>query len=131
MPALGVAHEHVVCLVEDVRPVPVRSVLLEVDVLVHVRVDRVDVVFRIPLVEGGEHLLQMPRLGRHLVVEHADGGVLFDFAVEFCHDLLIGECAAARALGTACEHGRRKQQSQADAGDFSSFHCDPSLSITA
>ena len=43
--SVDVLHEGVVGLVEDVRPIAIGAVVLEVGILVHVRVDRDDAVF--------------------------------------------------------------------------------------
>ena len=113
--AFGVAHEHVVRLVEHVGAVSVWAVLFQIDILIHVGVHGVDVVFRIPLVEGVQHLLQMARLDRHLVVEYADGGIALDFPFELCHEFFIGICSPARAPRTGGKPRRRKRQRKAEA----------------
>ena len=130
MPALGIAHEHVVRLIEHVGAVSVRPVLLEVDILIHIGVDGVDVVRGIAFVEGVQHFLQMPRFDRHLIVEHANGGVLLDLAVELRHEFLIGERTPPRTLRTGGKRAHGERQGKRNTNDFPLFHADSSLSIT-
>ena len=130
MPALGIAHEHIVRLIEHIGTVPVRSVLLKVDILIHVCVDRVDIVLCIPLIEGVEHLLQMSRFDRHLIVEHANGGILLDLAVELRHEFVVCKRSASRALRTGGKRARGKRQGKRNTNNFPLFHADSSLSIT-
>ena len=130
MPALGIAHEHIVRLIEHIGTVPVRSVLLKIDILIHVCIDRVDVVRGIAFVEGVQHLLQMPRFDRHLIVEHANGGVLLDLTLKLRHEFLIGERTSPRTLRTGGKHAHGERQDKRNTNDFPLFHADSSLSIT-
>ena len=122
MPALGIAHEHIVRLIQHIGTVAVGTVLLKVDILIHVCVDRVDVVLCIPLVEGVEHLLQMPRFDRHLIVEHADGGVLLDLAFELRHQFVVCKRSASRALSARRKADRRHRKSKTHAQKFCPLH---------
>ena len=122
MPALRIPHEHIVGLIQNVGSVPVGAVLFEVDVLIHVGVHRLHVVFGVPLVEGIQNFLKMPRLHRHLIVEDTDDGILFDVAFKLCHEFFIGERAAARAFPAGCKRCGGECRGKAQCKYFSAFH---------
>ena len=122
MPALRIPHEHIVRLIQNVGSVPVGAVLFEVDVLIHVGVHRLHVVFGVPLVEGIQNFLKMPRLHRHLIVEDTDDGILFDVAFKLCHEFFIGERAAARAFPARRKRCGGERCGKAQCKYFSAFH---------
>ena len=128
MSALGIAHQHVVGLVQNVGAVAVRAVLFEIDILVHVGVHRLDVVFLIRLVEGGKHFGKVTRFHRHLIVQNADGGVAFDLPLKLFHDLFVRERARRPAFSAGGQARTAQQQRKSYAERFSSLHPFPSFS---
>ena len=106
--SVDVLHEGVVGLVEDVRPIAIGAVVLEVGILVHVRVDRDDAVFLVFLVEAVEELFEITLLDRGVVLEDAEDRPPLELAVELRVDAALPFLVLGRSAGSEGEDGAQE-----------------------
>ena len=57
MPAFRISHQHIVRLIKNIGAVTVRTVLFQIDILIHIRVHGIYVIFFIFFIKGIQNLL--------------------------------------------------------------------------
>ena len=127
MLALGVLHDDIICLIQHIRTITVRTVIGKIQILIHIRVHRLYPLIFIRLIERFDQFLKISLGDCRIIFKYLDRHIFFEFPGKHAVGLsrlrflihcffLRGVCRSASTDHASHKRCRKHQR------DHSSFH---------